>query len=501
MAIQSSSGIGLLALCNLLAIAAAFDRSSFPPGFVFGTAGSSYQYEGAASEDGRTPSIWDTYTHKHPERILGKGNGDVANDFYHRYKEDIALMKNMNLDAFRFSIAWPRVLPAGNLKGGVNAKGIEFYNNLIDKLLAEGIQPYVTLFHWDLPQTLEDEYGGFLSPRVVDDFRDFSDVCFKEFGDRVKYWITLNEPWSYCNPGYNTGLLAPGRCSKYMNPACQAGDSSTEPYMVAHNLLLSHAAAVKLYKEKYQESQKGEIGITLVSHWMVPFSDSKPDMEATKRAIDFMYGWFMDPLTSGAYPESMVKLVGNRLPKFTKEQSEMVKGSFDFLGLNYYSAFYVSDMPAKPTPVNVSVSSDSLANLTNHRNGIFIGPLGTSLWIRAYPKGLGEFVKYTKEKYNNPIIYITENGVDQNDNGTFTFEDLQKDTYRIEFFQTHLESLNNAIKEGVKVKGYFAWTLLDDFEWTGGYIMRYGLHLIDYKNDLKRSPKESVTWFTNFLKK
>ncbi|KAK1589462.1 hypothetical protein Q3G72_034348 [Acer saccharum] len=241
MAIIHGSLVCLLVLVTFLAqthyiiantphpeVLSIFNRSSFPTEFVFGTASSSYQYEGAAKEGGRGPSIWDTFTHNSSDRISDRSNGDIAVDFYHRYKEDVQIMKDMNLNAFRFSISWSRLLPR--------------------------LQPFVTLFHWDLPQALEDEYGGFLSPHIVDDFRDFTKVCYKEFGDRVKYWITINEPWTYSSGGYDLGTLAPGRCSKWVNAACQAGNSSTEPYLVSHHMLLSHAAAVKLYKQKYQVS-------------------------------------------------------------------------------------------------------------------------------------------------------------------------------------------------------------------------------------------------------
>ncbi|KAJ9174423.1 hypothetical protein P3X46_013067 [Hevea brasiliensis] len=484
MAIQGSSVIGLLLLCNLLAltglVSASFNRSSFPTGFLFGTASASYQYEGAVDVDGRGPSIWDVFTHKYPERIVGGVNADVAVDFYHRYEEDVDIMKNIGLDAFRFSISWSRLLPRGNLSGGVNKKGIEFYNNLINKLLSEGIQPFVTLFHWDLPQALDDEYSGFLSPHIVDDFKDYAELCFKEFGDRVKHWITLNEPWSYSHA---------------------AGDSATEPYLVGHNMLLSHAAAAKLYKEKYQASQKGKIGITLVSHWMVPFSNTKLDKVASIRALDFMYGWYMDPLTYGDYPQSMHALVGNRLPKFTKDQSIMVKGSFDFIGLNYYTAFYVAAVPANSNPINISYSTDSFTNMTTERNGIPIGPSDGSIWFHSYPKGLRNIVKYTKEKYNNPTIYITENGIDQLDNGTLTLKELQNDTYRVDYYKHHLSYLNRAIQEGINVKGYFAWSLMDNFEWAAGFTMRCGINLVDYKNGLQRSPKKSAIWFNNFLQR
>uniref|UniRef100_A0A1S3X918 Furcatin hydrolase n=1 Tax=Nicotiana tabacum TaxID=4097 RepID=A0A1S3X918_TOBAC len=229
-------------------ISVPFNRSNFPSDFIFGAASASYQYEGAANEDGKGPSIWDTFTHNHPERIADRSNGDVALDFYHRYKDDIKLMKFEGLNGFRFSISWSRVLPYGKPCRGVNKEGIAFYNNLINELLAKGIQPMVTLFHWDLPQVLEDEYLGFLNPQIIYDFRDYVELCFKEFGDRVKLWTTINEPSGYALTGYDLGIFPPLRCSI----GCIAGNSATEPYIVAHHLLLAHAQAAKLYRVKYQ---------------------------------------------------------------------------------------------------------------------------------------------------------------------------------------------------------------------------------------------------------
>ncbi|PNX83388.1 beta-glucosidase 24-like protein, partial [Trifolium pratense] len=260
-------------------------------------------------------------------------------------QEDVEIMKNMNMDAYRFSISWSRILPKGKLSRGVNMEGINYYNNLINELLDKGLQPFVTLFHWDLPQALDEEYGGFLSHNIVNDFRDYAELCFKEFGDRVKYWITLNEPWTLSKYGYADGRSAPGRCSSWHNENCVGGDSATEPYIVAHNQLLAHATAVKVYKSKYQASQKGRIGITLSCDWLVPLLDTEADIHATQRGIDFILGWFLEPLTVGDYPSSMRSLVGSRLPKFSKHQSKLVKGSFDFLGLNYYTSNYATDAP------------------------------------------------------------------------------------------------------------------------------------------------------------
>ncbi|KAK8463850.1 hypothetical protein PHAVU_011G055800, partial [Phaseolus vulgaris] len=478
---------------------ALLNRNTFPNGFIFGTASSAYQYEGAANEGGRAPSIWDTFTHKYPERIEDRSNGDAAVDSYHRYKEDVQIMKDMNLDAYRFSISWSRILPNGKLSGGINQEGIDYYNNLINELLANGLEPFVTLFHWDLPQTLEDEYGGFLSPRIVKDFQDYAELCFKEFGDRVKNWITLNEPWTFSVKGYAVGAKAPGRCSSWLNLDCNGGDSGTEPYLATHYQLLAHAAAVNLYKTKYQRFQNGVIGITLYSIWYEPLSESKLDQKAAERAIDFLFGWFMDPLTRGDYPESMRSLVKSRLPKFTKEQSRLLINSFDFLGINYYTANYVSDAPELRN-VRGNYITDSLVNFSFVRDGKPIGENVGSDWLYVYPKGFREILLYIKEKYNNPLIYITENGVNEYDDPSLSLEESLLDTYRIDYYYRHLYYLQDAIKNGVNVKGYFAWSLLDNFEWEGGYIMRFGIHYVDYKNGLKRYPKLSALWFKDFLK-
>nr|XP_011461907.1 PREDICTED: beta-glucosidase 12-like isoform X1 [Fragaria vesca subsp. vesca] len=483
---------------------ASLNRSSFPAGFIFGTASAAYQYEGAAKEGGRGPSIWDTYTHKYPgkksEKIFDHSSGDVAIDQYHRYKEDVRTMKDLGFDAYRLSFSWSRLLPNGKLSGGVNKEGIKYYNNLINELLANGVKPFVTIFHWDLPQALEDEYGGFLSPKIVNHFQDYAELCFKEFGDRVKHWITLNEPHSYSRNGYATGKFAPGRCSAWQKRNCTGGDSGTEPYLASHYQLLAHAAAMKLYRHKYQAKQKGLIGITINSHWFVPYSDSKQDQAAALRALDFMFGWYMDPMTNGDYPSSMRALVGNRLPKFTKEQSKMLKGSFDFLGLNYYTGNYAANIPFRNVK-EASYTTDSLANLTAVRNGIPIGRPAASDWLHFYPQGFREILHYTKKKYNNPLIYITENGWDDRGDPTLSLEEALRDNLRIEYYNRHLDELQKAIKAGVKVKGYFAWSLFDNFEWADGYSCRFGINSVDYKNGLKRHPKHSAAWFKNFLQK
>ncbi|KEH30287.1 putative beta-glucosidase [Medicago truncatula] len=452
------------------------NRSSFPKGFIFGTASSSYQYEGAANEGGRGQSIWDKYVHEHPEKILDGSNGDVAVDQYHRYKEDVAIMKYMNTDAYRFSISWPRILPKGKVSEGINQEGIKYYNNLINELLDNGLVPFVTLFHWDLPQVLQDEYSGFLSPNIINDFQDYAELCFKEFGDRVKHWITFNEPHSY--------------------------SLGSEPYIVSHNQLLAHAAAVKLYRTNHQASQNGSIGITLNCHWFLPFSNDTLDHQASERALDFMFGWFMQPLTTGEYPSSMVSYVGNRLPKFTREQSKILIGSFDFIGINYYTSNYAANIPQSNNDTGTpGYFKDTHVNLTTERNGIPIGPRAASPWLFVYPRGIQELLLYTKTKYNNPVIYITENGMDELNDPTLSLEEALMDTYRIDYFYRHLYYISSAIKHGVKVQGYFAWSLLDNFEWLAGYRRRFGINFVDYKDNLKRHQKLSAHWFRNFLKK
>ncbi|KAH6812301.1 hypothetical protein C2S51_026063 [Perilla frutescens var. frutescens] len=385
-----SSSLAGSAASSHSSLSSHFNRGSFPPGFIFGAASASYQSEGAAFEDGKGPSIWDTYTHKFPEKIVDRSNGDVANDFYHRYKDDVKLMKYLKMDTFRMSISWSRILPSGKLSGGINKQGIAFYNNVFIELLANGIVPFVTLFHWDVPQALEDEYGGFLSPRII-----------------------------------------------------------------------------------------------------------TADAKAAQRALDFIYGWFMDPVVYGSYPKSMRSIVQNRLPKFSKQQKALLKGSFDFLGLNYYTGNYAAHVLSRTG--NITSTSDSMTLLTTVRNGKPIGdPTGVPIFF-VYPKGLHDLLVYTKEKYKNPKIYITENGMGDQNNGTI--KQLITDPQRIDFYSRHLKAVRRAIGDGVNVKGYIAWSFLDDFEWGSGYTQLFGLCFVDRKNGLKRLPKRSALWYKKFLTK
>uniref|UniRef100_A0A6N2KZQ7 Beta-glucosidase n=1 Tax=Salix viminalis TaxID=40686 RepID=A0A6N2KZQ7_SALVM len=481
-AIQGTSFLHFLIVASLLAsthgakpsrYSMPFNRTSFPRDFTFGAGTAAYQSEGAAYIDGKGPSIWDTFTKQHPEKIWDQSTGNVGIDFYHRYKEDVQLMKKMGLDSFRFSISWSRVLPKGKISGGVNPLGVRFYNNLINELLANGITPFVTLFHWDLPQALEDEYYGFLSSKAV----------------------TGAHLTSHTRLATMLGTFAPGRCSNYVGN-CTHGNSGTEPYTVAHNLILGHAAAAKLYREKYQASQKGKIGITIVTNWFIPKSPkSKEDIKAAYRELDFL---FVNPLTYGDYPEVMKAIVGHRLPKFTKEQSALVKGSIDFLGVNYYTTNYATNNPA-PNKVNFSYSGDSQTILSTSKGGHPIGTPTALNWLFVYPKGMYDLMLYIKDKYKNPPIYITENGLADANNASLPVKEALKDGLRIRYLANHLQYLSKAIKEGVNVKGYYQWAFWDDFEWDAGYTVRFGLYYIDYKNNLKRYMKYSAYWFKKFL--
>ncbi|KAK2973622.1 hypothetical protein RJ640_022270 [Escallonia rubra] len=331
------------------------------------------------------------------------------------------------------------------------------------------------------------------------DYKDYVDLCFKEFGDRVKYWVTLNEPLSFSVNAYTTGTFAPGRCSNYVGN-CTQGNSATEPYVVAHHLLLSHAAAVKLYKEKYQGSQKGEIGITLVTHWFVPKIQTAAGVKASYRALDFMLGWFLHPVTYGDYPPSMRGNVGKRLPEFSEAQSKMLKGSYDFVGINYYTSNYATPV-LSANRVNLSYTTDNHVDLTTVKNGIPIGQPTALNWLFVCPKGIRYLMLYITKKYKNPAIYITENGVADMNNSTLPVEQALKDEVRIKYYEAHLWYLQKAIKEGANVKGHFVWSSFDDFEWDAGFTVRFGIFYVDYKDGLKRYPKHSALWFKKFLHK
>ncbi|XP_020206710.1 beta-glucosidase 40 [Cajanus cajan] len=474
------------------------NRHSFPKGFVFGTAASAFQYEGAVKEDGRGPSVWDTFSHT-PGKILDGSNADVAVDQYHRYEEDVQLMKDMGMDAYRFSISWSRILPDGS--GEINQAGIDHYNKLINSLLAKGIEPYVTLYHWDLPQALEKKYKGWLSPMIIKDFATYAEICFKNFGDRVKHWITFNEPHTFAMMGYDLGFEAPGRCSILLHQLCRNGNSATEPYIVAHNVLNSHAIVVDTYRKKYKKIQGGSIGISLDVIWFESATNLEEDIQATQRALDFQLGWFLDPLVFGDYPTSMRSRVGKRLPKFSKSQASLLKGSLDFVGINHYTTFYAMHNTSNILGVLLNDYIADSGAFTLPFNGTnVIGDKANSIWLYIVPHGMRNTMNYIKHKYGNPLIIVTENGMDDPNDPSISIKDALKDEKRIKYHNDYLTNLRaSIIEDGCNVTGYFVWSLLDNWEWQSGFTSRFGLYFIDYKDNLKRYPKHSVEWFKKFL--
>ncbi|XP_051152495.1 beta-glucosidase 24-like [Andrographis paniculata] len=498
-------------------------RHSFPPGFLWGAATSAYQIEGAYAHAGKSLSYWDSVTLNTPGRIKGGANGCVAIDHYNRFREDVALMKRLGIDTYRFSISWCRILPGGKLSAGVNQQGINFYNDLINLLISQKIKPCVTIFHWDLPQCLDDEYGGFLSPRIIDDFAAYAQVCFSEFGDRVDTWITINEPRSYavkkylldtCPPIPTPGqpplpvdkLPLPYREFIRTHQSDISPDGAgTVPYAYAHNLILSHAKAVQIYRQHFQAKQQGQIGISNTTFWYEPFTNSKEDIDAASRAIDFNWGWFMEPLVRGDYPEVMKQRVGNRLPKFEEKESTMVKGSFDFIGMNYYTTYWAKHKPTPKGTLPSHTTDQEVEELYEREdpkgNKVKIGKRVGEGWLFHVPRGIFGLLKHTKTKYGNPIIYITENGCEEESNPKLTVSQALHDNIRIDYLVKHLAYLKLAIEDDVRVKGYYVWSLFDNFEWMEGFTMRFGLYFVDFLNDLKRYPKDSAIWYANFLNK
>ncbi|CAA7022671.1 unnamed protein product [Microthlaspi erraticum] len=466
-----------------------FNRAGFPKNFTFGAATSAYQIEGAAH---RAFNGWDYFTHRYPEKVPDKTTGDLACDSYNLYKEDVALLVKLKVQAYRFSVAWSRVLPKGTLAGGVDENGITYYSNLINELKANGIEPYVTIFHWDVPQALEDAYGGFLHSRIVEDYTNYAELLFQRLGDRVKFWITFNQPYTFATRGYADGGHAPGRCT-----GCElGGNSGTEPYIVGHNELLAHAKTVALYRSKYKVTQGGKIAITLIGRWFVPLNEtSEQDKAAAKRQVDFIVGWFLDPLVYGDYPKIMKELVGDRLPIFTPEQSDLVKGSLDFLGLNYYFTQYASNIPNFTIPTNRSSLTDPQTTIGFYRNGIPVGVQDPAFVY--YPPGFRMILNYIKDNYKNPLTYITEQGAA--DFGNVTLAVALADNKRIQSHCSHLACLKCAIEDGCNVAGYFAWSSMDNYEFGNGFFIRFGMNWVNFTNPSDRRQKASGRWYSKFI--
>ncbi|KAL3522194.1 hypothetical protein ACH5RR_015028 [Cinchona calisaya] len=521
-------------------VPAGFLRRSkdFGSDFIFGSATSAFQVEGASRKDGRGPCIWDIFA-ADEKRNLFLPYGEDAVLHYEHYAKDVDIMKDIGFDAYRFSISWSRILPSGK-KESRNQEGINFYKKLLNKLKEKKIEPFVTLLHFDVPQALEKEYDGFLNRKIADDFRDYADICFREFGKEVKYWITINEPWSFAYGAYVKDFLAPGRGkvqenllrrsnntiddleddgsidppSRYSFPTSIRKRSIAKPserrisdkedelknaYIVTHNQLLAHGMAAKLYKDKYQRVQNGKIGITLVSQWFEPLTDDKKDTDAARRALDFMLGWFLHPLIHGKYPETMVKYVKEgHLPvdELVKDKS-IIQDSCDFIGMNYYTARYIRHDERN----GGNYVEDQRVKYHVKRKDKFIGEdKGAAGWLYSYPRGIMDLLLYIKKEYNNPLIYITENGIDDPDDKSLKLKESIYDHKRLRYFHDHLAFVRDAKRQGANVQGFFAWSLLDNFEWGFGFTSRFGITYVDYKNEAReRTLKHSAIWLKFFL--
>ncbi|XP_041468729.1 lactase-phlorizin hydrolase-like [Lytechinus variegatus] len=459
----------------------------FPDGFAWGSATSAYQVEGGWNEDGKGESIWDTFSHE--GRIYNNQTGDVACDSYHKYTEDVQLVKAIGLTHYRFSISWPRILPQGTIAGGINQAGLDYYTNLIDELIANGIEPVVTLYHWDLPQVLQDDYGGWENDTLADLFNDYADVCFTEYASKVKIWITFNEPYVVTWLGYGIGIFAPGIVSP-----------GYAPYRAAHTIIKAHAKAYHTYRNNYYSQYGGKVSITLSTDFGQPKDpENEEDIAAAVRYMQFTAGWFAHPiLKNGDYPDVMKWQVGNksleqglsesRLPEFTEEEKQYIKGTGDFFGLNSYTTTVCEHKIISGDP-NYEGDQDVERGQPDN------WPTSASEWLRPVPWGLRGLLNWVKDEYDGIDIYITENGVSTPDE--FNLDD----DARVTFYQAYLnEALKAQMYDGVNLVGYFAWSLMDNFEWTSGYSQRFGLHYVDFEDtDRPRTQKKSAEWLTEIV--
>jgi len=433
----------------------------FPEGFLWGVATASYQIEGSPLADGAGMSIWHTFSHT-PGNVKNGHTGDVACDHYSRYKEDIKLMKELGVKAYRFSVSWSRIIPEGT--GKVNQKGVDFYNRLIDELLKENIVPFVTMYHWDLPFALQVK-GGWANKDIADWFGEYSEILFRNFGDRVKHWITLNEPWVVAFIGHLFGIHAPGIKDIYVT------------FHVVHNLLKAHSKAVEIFRSTVKD---GKIGITLNNTAVTPASDNEEDKLAALTMHQMNnYPLFLNPIFKGNYPERVLGLAKDFLPKSFEEDLPKIQKPIDFVGINYYFGSMVKYDP--DSLMNVKVISRDLPK--------------TEMGWEIEPEGFYRILKGVQDEYNPKEVYVTENGA--------AFSDILEgeevhDEERMDYLQKHFEQAYKAIEDGVKLKGYFVWSLMDNFEWAEGYSKRFGIVYIDYPTQ-KRFIKDSGRWYKKVI--
>ena len=435
----------------------------FPADFVWGAATSAYQIEGSPLADGAGPSIWQRFAHT-PGMMANGDTGDVACDHYRRYKDDVQLMRALGLKGYRFSLAWGRVLPEGT--GRVNQKGLDFYSRLVDELLENGIEPNATLFHWDLPAALDDR-GGWLNRDSADWFAEYAGVVFKALDGRVKLWSTINEPWVVTDGGYLHGALAPGHRNKYEAP------------IAAHNIMRASGAGIQAYRAV----GKHQVGVVFNIEPKYPASDNPKDLAATRRAHAYMNEQFADPALLGSYPSELKDIFEDAWPDFPSDDFSLTKQPVDFVGINYYTRSVVRhDRHAYP-----QIGKRVYQRNTTH----------TETNWEVYEKGLKDALVWFKDRYGNVPIYVTENGAAFYD-PPVAESDVVQDPLRIDYLRKHLRALHESIEAGVNVKGYYAWSLLDNLEWSLGFSKRFGLYHVDFVTQ-KRTPKASAKFYANVI--
>jgi beta-glucosidase len=438
-------------------------RTPFAESFLWGCATSAYQIEGSPLADGAGPSNWHRFVQT-PGRVHAGDTGDVACDHYRRWRDDVALMRTLGIKAYRFSIAWSRVMPDG--RGPGNPKGIAFYERLVDALLENGIQPMITLFHWDLPAALDDR-GGWLNPDIAGWFADYAQLMFRKLDDRVGLWATLNEPWVVTDGGYLHGVLAPGHRSLH------------EPPIAAHNLLRAHGAAVQAYRAE----GRNKIGIVVNLEPKYRATPEPGDVAATRRADAYMNRQFLDPVFLGSYPDEMREVFGAAWPVWPEADMALIRQPVDFVGVNYYTRSVVrqdvAEWPQHASPVRQQQATH------------------TETGWEVYPEGLTDVLKWVDARYGKPPIYITENGAAFYDPPSAA-DGRVEDPLRVAYLRAHLRAAQAAARQGVDLRGYFVWSLLDNFEWAHGYAKRFGIVHVDYATQV-RTPKDSARFYANLI--
>jgi beta-glucosidase len=442
------------------------DSYRFPDDFLWGAATSAYQIEGSPTADGAGRSIWHRFSHTPGNTWLDQ-TGDVACDHYRRYRDDVALMSELGLNSYRFSIAWGRIYPKGT--GVVNKKGIDFYSRLVDALLEKGIKPNATLYHWDLPEALDDR-GGWLNRNIADWFCDYAATMFDALGDRVEMWSTLNEPWVVTDGGYLAGVLAPGHSNLFEAP------------VATHNLLRAHGAAVERFRST-KAAKKGKIGIVVNLEPKYPASDSAEDLAAVRRADAYMNRQYLDPVFKGEYPVELREVFGEAWPEWSAEDMALIKQPIDFLGVNYYTRrverYHPDFLPLRAKQVPQRQHIETATN-----------------W-EVFPEALTRVLLWCTERYGHLPIYITENGAAFYDS-PHTIDGRIEDPLRVEYYRQHLRAAHEAMKQGVNLRGYYAWSLLDNYEWAHGYSKRFGIVHVDYSTQ-QRTVKSSGRYYSSVI--